>query len=175
MLALLAGVLLGRGALSVIAIYIGRHTRRVNGRVLLRRSAGVLDTISTVFYVLRSDALFTEESVPLSAEIVIFANHAAHFSHSPSNMKVFLASQFIALHARARLRLGGSVDLAQTARLIEPRLRHPIGLHRIHRMHVAEFDLGDVERANDVRPSPSRRPLERAVGQWAEHALSVGC
>lgn len=91
------------------------------------------------------------------------------------HVKLLLAAGLVALHAGTRRRTGAFAHfLADVTCFIIPLLRNQLQDDRLHRRHVPEANLRDVQRADDVRPALVIRPLEGTIPRRAQLAPDAG-
>lgn len=90
---------------------------------------------------------------------------------SARHVELLLAAGLVTLHAGARRRTRTLAHLlTDVTCFIVPLLRNQLQDDRLHRRHVPEAHLRDVQRADDVRPALVVRPLEGTIPRGAQLA-----
>lgn len=87
------------------------------------------------------------------------------------HVKLLLATGFVTLHAGSRRRTRTFAHLlADVTCFIIPLLWNQLQDDRLHRRHVPEANLRDVQGTHDVRPALVVRPLEGTIPRRAQLA-----
>lgn len=175
----------GGDAGSRLPLRSGRFSRGVDDKLLLRgragRRSGSRDRL------VGGDSLHVAALLQLGVVVLAVAAVldvvqvvARLLAQQPQRLRarhveLLLAAGPVALHARphcgapavaAGPRL--ALLLADVAHLVEPLRRHQLQDDGLHRRHVPEAHLRDVEGAHHVRPPVVVRPLQRPVPARAQ-------